>query len=98
MRGMSFSWEEFKNEPIFNHIGQFVIFLVMTDVIFFHMHYLSHQAPFYKYVHKRHHEWVYTTCAATIYASPFENIFVNYLSISGPAIILGSNYYFAMIW
>merc|ERR1712080_152240 len=80
------------------HFGKIVIFLIIADFIFFHMHYLAHHPKLYKHVHKKHHEWVYTTVAATIYATPFENIFVNLFSISAPFIVVGGNHYFAILW
>ena len=42
MRGISTSWEDFINGSIYEYILQFIAIIVITDVIFFHMHYFSH--------------------------------------------------------
>ena len=92
-RGISTDWEDFKNESLLNYLFQFFIGIIITDIYFYHAHRICHHPKLYKHIHKRHHEWIYTTCVASIYASWVENVFVNLSSVIIGPFLFGTNAY-----
>jgi methylsterol monooxygenase len=62
--------------------------VVIEEIGFFYAHWLVHQKPFYKHIHKQHHEWQAPIAIAALYAHPVEHILANMIPVVlGPTIM-----------
>ena len=53
--------------------------ILFEELGFYYSHRLLHNPRFYKYIHKRHHEWQTPIAITAIYCHPIEHIFSNLL-------------------
>lgn len=67
-------------------IINFILWFIFSDIIFFFVHKNLHKKQFY-WLHKKHHEYIYTYSIGAIYSSCFEFIFGNVLPLSLPIIL-----------
>lgn len=67
-------------------IINFICWFVVSDFIFFFIHKNLHKKQFY-WLHKKHHEYIYTYGIGAIYSSCFEFIFGNIFPLSAPLYI-----------
>ena len=81
------NYEYFTSELENDHsfIYNFVVWMMITDIVFYTVHRILHLPRFYKY-HKLHHTYKYTYGPSAIYASPLEfvlgNIGPNFVSFT----------------
>lgn len=68
---------------IYNFIGWFII----SDFIFFFVHINLHRKQLF-WLHKKHHEYIYTYGLGAIYSSCFEFIFGNILALNTPLLFI----------
>jgi fatty acid hydroxylase domain-containing protein 2 len=61
---------------------------VVREIFFYYVHRLLHQKLFYKFIHKRHHEWTAPIAIAAVYCHPLEHFFSNVLPLNGTVLIL----------
>jgi sterol desaturase/sphingolipid hydroxylase (fatty acid hydroxylase superfamily) len=57
-------------------LGQVVLFHIIEDFYFYWIHRLLHWGPFYKFIHKVHHEHTAPFAIAGEYAHPLETLFL----------------------
>eukprot|EP01108_Squamamoeba_japonica_P008307 TRINITY_DN733_c0_g1_i1.p2 TRINITY_DN733_c0_g1~~TRINITY_DN733_c0_g1_i1.p2 ORF type:complete len:212 (+),score=42.11 TRINITY_DN733_c0_g1_i1:62-637(+) len=65
--------------PVF--LAQLFAVVMIEEVMFYYSHRALHQPPFYKMIHKQHHEWTAPMAWEAIYAHPLEHILSNILPI-----------------
>eukprot|EP00160_Parvularia_atlantis_P007726 Unigene1691_Nuclearia_a/m.5210 Unigene1691_Nuclearia_a/g.5210 ORF Unigene1691_Nuclearia_a/g.5210 Unigene1691_Nuclearia_a/m.5210 type:complete len:312 (-) Unigene1691_Nuclearia_a:84-1019(-) len=75
-----------------------VIFVVVQEIGFYYSHRLMHLQPFYKSVHKIHHEWTSPIGLAAQYAHPLEQVVCNLAPIFLGPLICGSHTVTLWIW
>ncbi len=76
----------------------FCVHAVVIDVWFYWTHWLIHQPPLYKWIHKMHHRFKAPTSVACMYAHPVEYDLGNVLGvILGPA-LTNCHPYMASFW
>ncbi|RIA96102.1 C-4 sterol methyl oxidase [Glomus cerebriforme] len=63
---------------------QIALFFVMEDTFHYWFHRLLHYGPFYKYIHKKHHEYSAPFGLAAEYAHPLEVLILGAGTIGGP--------------
>jgi methylsterol monooxygenase len=63
---------------------QITIFFIFEDVYHYHMHRFMHWPPFYKKVHKIHHEFAAPLGIAAEYAHPIETMLLGVGTVVGP--------------
>jgi len=76
-------WEREANWEVLSipeYLFWFFAQVVSVDVIFYWTHRLCHCKLLYAYVHKKHHELHSPIAFSSVYAHPFEHIFVNVTS------------------
>jgi len=78
-------WQTSELPNIFIFARDFIIFMLMDEVIFYYSHRLLHWGPLYKKIHKKHHEWTAPIGLVAHYAHPLEHIFSN----SSPLLLMG---------
>ncbi|KAL7311982.1 C-4 sterol methyl oxidase [Mucor circinelloides] len=69
-----------------NMLPQLAIFFIFEDFYHYHMHRFMHWPPFYKRVHKVHHEYAAPFGIAAEYAHPIETMILGFGTIGGPLI------------
>ncbi|XP_054755994.2 fatty acid hydroxylase domain-containing protein 2-like [Lytechinus pictus] len=74
------------------------VFLIIEEIGFYYSHRLAHHPKLYKYVHKKHHEWVAPISVVAIYAHPIEHIFSNTLPLILGPMIMGSHVATLTMW
>jgi sterol desaturase/sphingolipid hydroxylase (fatty acid hydroxylase superfamily) len=88
-------------EVVTDHIA-FIIILEIgkkwTNLAFYYSHMLMHQPLFYKYIHKKHHEFVAPVAMAAVYAHPIEHIISNLTPIILGPIVMRSHIVTYWIW
>ncbi|KAL4884244.1 fatty acid hydroxylase superfamily-domain-containing protein [Aspergillus karnatakaensis] len=72
-------------------IRDFILCVLLREVLFYYSHRLLHQPYFYTRIHKLHHRFTAPIALAAQYAHPLEQIFANALPISLPPKLLGSH-------
>lgn len=82
----------------FNILCQIVIFMVVTDALFYWTHRLFHHRLIYKHVHKKHHEFKVSYGIAAEYAHPLETTISNIMPTLIAPILMGSHMYVLWFW
>ena len=60
----------------------FLVFLVMEELLFYYFHRLLHHPRVYKVVHKKHHEWTAPIAITAMYCHPIEHMLSNLLPVA----------------
>eukprot|EP01119_Soliformovum_irregulare_P002229 TRINITY_DN12515_c0_g1_i1.p1 TRINITY_DN12515_c0_g1~~TRINITY_DN12515_c0_g1_i1.p1 ORF type:complete len:268 (+),score=51.62 TRINITY_DN12515_c0_g1_i1:78-881(+) len=68
-------------------LSQCVLFYFIEDFYFYWIHRLLHWGPFYKYIHKVHHEHTAPFGIVGEYAHPAETLFLGLGSVAGPFLL-----------
>jgi sterol desaturase/sphingolipid hydroxylase (fatty acid hydroxylase superfamily) len=64
-----------------------ILWVLMTDFIFYSVHWMLHQRTLYKYIHSVHHQYKYTYGMGAVYAHPVEFYVGNLLPVAAPLVI-----------
>lgn len=76
----------------------FVITAVCYEFCFYYGHRLLHMRPFYKHIHKVHHDWTAPISITAVYAHPIEHVFCNIApALVGP-LLIGSHMLIVYAW
>ncbi|KAF8968216.1 C-4 sterol methyl oxidase [Entomortierella lignicola] len=70
--------------PLTKMIGQIFLFFLFEDFFHYWAHRGLHYGPFYKHIHKLHHEWSAPFGLAAEYAHPVEVLILGTGTIGGP--------------
>ena len=79
-------------------IAQLAGVVLVEEILFYYSHRFLHQPPFYKYIHKQHHEWTSPMAWESVYAHPIEHIFSNILPIYVGAIVTKMHPMSFLVW
>jgi sterol desaturase/sphingolipid hydroxylase (fatty acid hydroxylase superfamily) len=79
---------------VFLHV---VLFFLIEDAYFYWIHRLLHWGPFYKHIHKVHHEHNAPFGIAAEYAHPVETVFLGIGTVLGP-ILFASHIFTVWVW
>lgn len=71
-------------------IIQVVLFMLFEDAYHYWMHRALHYGPFYKYIHKQHHEFQSPFGIAAEYAHPIETVLLGVGTIGGPLLYVAA--------
>lgn len=85
--------------PVFSmhEVYQWILMFCWEEMLFYHFHKLLHTPRLYHF-HKKHHEWISPIPWVALYASPVENVLVNFLPVLSAPLIVGLNVYHLYIW
>lgn len=72
--------------PLSKMIPQIILFFIFEDFFHYWAHRGLHYGPFYKHIHKLHHEWSAPFGLAAEYAHPIEVLILGTGTIGGPLI------------
>ena len=62
-------------------ILEFIFFVIIEEIGFYYSHRLFHTPLLYKWIHKKHHDWIAPIGCACIYAHPIEHLCSNLLPL-----------------
>ncbi|XP_077994505.1 fatty acid hydroxylase domain-containing protein 2-like [Glandiceps talaboti] len=71
---------------------------VFNEIFFYYSHRLLHHPYFYKWIHKKHHEWSAPIGLVCIYAHPIEFLASNIVPVFSGPLIMGSHLLPTWIW
>lgn len=71
---------------------------IVFEIMFYYSHRTLHCSPFYKTIHKRHHEWKAPIAIAAAYAHPLEHIVSNTLPAAVAASLLNTHYLSLLVY
>jgi len=80
-----------------NVLPQIIVFFMVEDFYFYWVHRLLHWGPFYRYIHKVHHEHAAPFGMAGEYAHPIEEIFLGIGTGLGP-FLLKAHLFTLWVW
>ncbi|XP_061188760.1 fatty acid hydroxylase domain-containing protein 2-like [Saccostrea echinata] len=72
--------------------------ILIEEIVFYYSHRMLHTPFFYKYIHKKHHEWTAPISFTAVYAHPFEMLVSNLMSLVLGPLICGSNFITTLLW
>ncbi|KAI9252962.1 hypothetical protein BDA99DRAFT_443794 [Phascolomyces articulosus] len=72
---------------------EIAIFFIFEDFYHYHMHRFMHWPPFYKKVHKIHHDYSAPFGIAAEYAHPIETMILGFGTVGGPLVYHGVVHY-----
>jgi sterol desaturase/sphingolipid hydroxylase (fatty acid hydroxylase superfamily) len=76
----------------------FVPYILLSDVVFYSMHWMAHTPIIYKKIHKQHHLWNEPESVAFLDANPVEHIFVNIPTVIVPLYFIPVSNYQQLLW
>ncbi|GBN57625.1 Fatty acid hydroxylase domain-containing protein 2 [Araneus ventricosus] len=95
-------WRGFENGktlPTFQRLMLELGFcVIIEEILFYYSHRLLHHSFFYKYIHKRHHEWTSPIGIAALYAHPIEHVICNLLPAFFGPFLLGTHITVFWLW
>ena len=68
---------------------EWLVFILVREVLFYYSHRALHHPSIYKYVHKQHHEWQTPIALTAIYCHPIEHFVSNMFPV-----IIGESTFF----
>ncbi|KAG1670634.1 Fatty acid hydroxylase domain-containing protein 2 [Nymphon striatum] len=77
---------------------ELVVCVLAEEVVFYYSHRMLHHPRIYKYIHKKHHEWVAPIAITSLYAHPVEHILSNLLPPFVGPFLLGSHVATTWLW
>ncbi|XP_064405935.1 fatty acid hydroxylase domain-containing protein 2-like isoform X2 [Halichondria panicea] len=72
-------------------VWDFVVCLLVIEVLFYYAHRLFHAPILYKRIHKLHHDWIAPVSVGSIYCHPIEYVFSNLLPVVIGPCVTGSH-------
>ena len=84
----------------FEIIWQTIVFMLVEDFFFYWTHRALHWDRIYRYVHKMHHQYVYSVSIASEYSHPVDYLLSNCIPSALGPLILGKNVHLAtyLLW
>lgn len=76
---------------------KFPIMSIWEDILFYHIHRLFHKPKYYKH-HRLHHSWQNPVPWSALYASPEENILVNFVPVLSAPLVVSLSVYYIPLW
>ena len=62
-------------------ICEFVVFILVEEVLFYYSHRALHHPALYRHIHKRHHEWQTPIAIVAMYCHPLEHLVSNVIPV-----------------
>eukprot|EP01130_Rhizamoeba_saxonica_P013868 TRINITY_DN5970_c0_g1_i1.p1 TRINITY_DN5970_c0_g1~~TRINITY_DN5970_c0_g1_i1.p1 ORF type:complete len:316 (+),score=34.88 TRINITY_DN5970_c0_g1_i1:93-1040(+) len=79
-------------------VGEFLVYIVLNEFLFYYGHKLLHTKALYGPVHKIHHEFTSPIGLAAAYCHPIEMVISNIIPLAGGALLLKSHITTLWIW
>lgn len=84
--------------PLYRTVLEFLFCMLTYDTLFYYSHRLLHHGRFYRWIHKRHHEWSAPLAITAVYCHPIEHAFGNLVPVLTGLVVCGSHIVTAWIW
>lgn len=79
-------------------IAHVFVCMMCEDTLFYWSHRALHHRSIYKYVHKKHHEFINTIGITSEYSHPFEMVVSGLIPTYSGVLLLGSHHIVFLIW
>ena len=72
--------------------------ILISEVLFYHMHRLLHTKHLYRLVHKKHHHYKAPFALCAIYCHPFELVVGNLIPVTLGLVLTRAHIFFVFVW
>lgn len=91
MRGMD---KKIRPLPtILEFVLHFAGSIIVREIYFYYSHRLLHMPPFYRWFHKKHHEWTAPVALSAVYATTFEHLVCNLAPVGLGPFLFNSHFF-----
>ncbi|XP_054158970.1 fatty acid hydroxylase domain-containing protein 2-like [Oppia nitens] len=79
-------------------VADFIVFIVVDEIVFYYTHRIVHYGPLYRLIHKRHHLWQAPVAISSFYCHPVEHVICNIMPVFIGIFLMQSHILTQWLW